>query len=148
MVKGRAFIDKTLASQKVKFGLVGAINTSIDFVILLALARLLGVPVVFANMLSTSCAMAVSYVLNKKTVFGNSDPNNRRQIFQFIAVTLTGLWVLQSGIIFLVTTNLSQIGNNELVLLCAKVLATIATLVWNYLWYSRVVFRKKNETNK
>ena len=143
MKHGRALAQKTLSSEKIRFGLVGVVNTVVDFAVLFTLARVVGIPVIAANILSTSCAMVASYVLNKNAVFGNTDRHNHRQVLLFVAVTLAGLWVLQSAVIVTVETLLSSIGNHGLVLLLAKVVATGASLVWNYLWYSRVVFKKE-----
>lgn len=143
MERGRLLARRILRSEKVRFGLVGGVNTSVDFVVLFILARLFGVPAILANVISTSCAVAVSYVLNKKAVFGDADRNNRRQLILFIVVTLTGLWVLQSFVIASVTTALAGLTHDSWVLFAAKVVATVSTLVWNYLWYSRVVFRRK-----
>jgi putative flippase GtrA len=135
-----------LGSQKIRFGLVGLVNTATDFAVLLSLVVVIGIPTTLANIISTSIALAVSYMLNKKAVFGNADGHNRRQIMLFIIVTLTGLWVIQT-LVIVTTSNWLQvlIGNDHaaIVLIIAKIIATVISLIWNYLWYSRVVFRKK-----
>ncbi len=135
-----------LSSQKFRFGLVGLVNTATDFALLISLVTLIGLPSILANIISTSGALTVSYMLNKKAVFGNIDNHNRRQIVLFIVVTLTGLWLIQT----LVMTGASNwlqvlVGNDHatLILIMAKIIATVISLIWNYLWYSRVVFRKK-----
>lgn len=124
--------------------MVGFMNTLVDFSLLFGLVSLIGWPVFFANVSSTSVALFFSYLLNKRAVFGDTDTHNTRKIILFITVTLTGLWVLQ-GIILM--TFQSIIGmfahfNDEAILLGAKVIATAATAIWNYLWYSRVIFKK------
>lgn len=131
-----------LKHEKARFALVGVINTVVDFAIFLTLAKLIGLPAVIANVVSTSCALAVSYLLNKKAVFGNTDANNHRQIMQFILVTLTGLWVLQAIVITVVSGLIGALLSSTLLLVVAKAAATVVSLTWNYLWYSRVVFRK------
>lgn len=132
-----------LQSEKIRFGLVGAFNTCIDFGVLFILARLIGMPTVVANVISTTCALIVSYTLNKKAVFRNTDTRNHRQVLLFIVVTLAGLWGVQSIVITTSTTMLHGIiSNSGLLLLVTKSIATLFSLVWNYLWYSRVVFRK------
>lgn len=132
---------RVLASKKIRFGLVGLVNTGVDFSILFILARIIGLPVIVANVISTSCSMTVSYLLNKKAVFGNTDKNNKRQVALFVIVTLTGLWGLQSLIIMIVSELLRDMFNSDVILLVAKLLATVASLIWNYILYSRVVFR-------
>ena len=145
-MKPRSFLTaRALRSEKIRFGLVGVVNTSVDFIILFILARIVGIPVVAANMVSTVVAVGVSYILNKKAVFNNVDKQGIGQVAVFIVVTLAGLWGLQSLVIIGVTSVLAYIGNPELILFIAKILATVASLIWNYIWYSRVIFRKKHE---
>lgn len=132
-----------LQSEKIRFGLVGAFNTGVDFGVLFILARLMGVPTLVANVVSTTCALIVSYTLNKKAVFRNTDTRNHRQVLLFVVVTLAGLWGVQSVVIMVSTAMLhGLIANSGLLLLVTKGIATLFSLVWNYLWYSRVVFRK------
>ena len=147
MVLGGKTVQSLLRSEKVRFGLVGGVNTVTDFTILFVLVKVFGVAVFAANIVSTSAAILVSYLLNKKAVFGSNEKTSKRQILLFITVTLTGLWVIQS----IVITAVSQLGHTLFaldshdieVLFVAKVCATVVTLVWNYVWYSRVVFKKE-----
>lgn len=140
----QSLISKLVYNEKIRFGLVGALNTLVDFCIFLTLAELAHVETFVANIISTTCAVAISYLLNKKTVFKDTDPSNKRQVALFIIVTLSGLWILQNVIIFIVSSGLSYTlgSSNVITLLVAKLIATVASLVWNYLWYSRVIFNK------
>lgn len=129
-----------------RFIAVGGINTVVDFGVLLSLSLLLNFPVFIANIISTSCALAVSYLLNKKAVFDSDDKHSVRQIAIFLIVTLAGLWVLQALVIIGASELLKNlfIGiDTTVTVIVAKVIATIFSLTWNYLWYSRVVFRKR-----
>jgi putative flippase GtrA len=148
----KRFIKRLTKFEKVRFALVGLLNTAVDFIILLVLASLLGVPSSIANIVSTTIALLVSYLLNKKAVFGNTDPNNRRQLLLFITITLFGLWVLQTIVIAvsssLLSTWLGLSGASALVLIIAKLVATCVSLTWNYIWYSRVIFSKNKPTNQ
>jgi len=129
-------------SQLLRFGAVGGINTVIDFS-LLFLLRSLGLPAVGANIISSTTAFIFSFVANKKYTFKSSGTNLKRELFLFTAVTLFGLWVLQSGVIWLVTPILEASGlHSSVALFFAKLLATIVSLSWNYILYSRVVFVK------
>ena len=137
-----------LKYEKVRFMLVGAVNTAVDFAVLLILSIVLGIPATLSNIVSTSCALAVSYVLNKKAVFGDADPNNRRQIILFVGVTLVGLWVIQGAIIIWLNSWFEALAPQlslPFALMISKAIATIASLIWNYMWYSRVVFRKERK---
>lgn len=146
MKRERLVTARALKSEKLRFALVGVVNTSVDFVILFVLARVMGVPVVVANMVSTIIAVGVSYVLNKKAVFKNVDKQGVALVIAFVAVTLAGLWGLQSLVIVAITALFAHTGDQAWVLLLAKVIATVASLIWNYLWYSRVIFRKSDES--
>lgn len=132
--------------EKVRFITVGVINTLVDFSILLSLSLLLNFPVFLANVVSTSCALAVSYLLNKKAVFDSDAKHTVRQVVLFVIVTLTGLWVLQTltilGVSALITSYVSGI-DTALAVVIGKVIATVVSLTWNYVWYSRVVFKKE-----
>lgn len=145
MKPGSLLVSKALRSEKVRFGLVGVVNTSVDFILLFVLARVIGLPVIPANMVSTLMAVGVSYLLNKKAVFRNAESQGIATIVAYVVVTLLGLWGLQTVVILIVTPLLDDMVATELSLFIAKVLATLASLIWNYLWYSRVIFRKKHD---
>lgn len=137
-----------LKHEKIRFGLVGVINTAVDFGILAMLAVLTSAPVLLANVISTSCALMVSYVLNKKAVFGDQSSDNTRQVLQFLVITLSGLWLVQTAVISLVMWIISTLSSSfdpVTALLIGKIFATGASLVWNYLWYSKVVFTKESK---
>jgi putative flippase GtrA len=143
--KTHTLYQGVLKYEKVRFVLVGVANTAVDFVVFLTLAKLLGTSAIVANLISTTCALLVSYALNKKAVFGGGEDKGKLQFAQFIIVTLTGLWVLQSIVIYAVSSLLVSLFPSlpdTWVLLGAKVCATAVSLIWNYLWYSRLVFKK------
>ena len=128
-------------ATKVRFGLVGAANTLLDFCILFLLASFFGVPNVTANVISSSIAFISSFVANKKYTFKTNGQNVIREMILFTVVTLFGLWVIQSAIIATITPSMHHIIENDTIaLLVAKLIATGVSLVWNYVLYSRVVF--------
>ena len=128
-------------NQKTRFLGVGAINTLIDFGILFIL-KSVGIPVVPANITSTTIAFCVSFFANKKYTFRTKNTNIKRELLLFIIVTLFGLWVLQTVVIHLVSTLLVESGlSSDAILLIAKICATAVSLTWNYILYSRVVFK-------
>lgn len=117
-------------------------NTLIDFGLLFTL-KALGLPAINANIISTTAAFCFSFVANKKYTFKSTGANLKREIGLFIVVTLFALWVIQTIVIKLVENMLSGSGlDDALILLIAKILATVFTLAWNYTLYSRVVFKK------
>lgn len=131
------------SAEKLRFGIVGAANTAIDFGILFGL-RALGLPVVTANIISTGTAFCFSFLANKKYTFRTTDTDIKREIIYFVAVTLFGLWVLQTIIIQLMLVIVATLAlDASMKLLAAKLVATTVSLVWNYVLYSRVVFRTR-----
>lgn len=129
-------------AQKLRFMAVGAFNTTIDFALLFGL-KSLGLPEIPSNILSSTTAFIVSFFMNKKITFKTTDTDVKREIILFVTVTLFGLWVIQSVIIWAVMSlEHDLIANESLKLFIAKLIATATTLVWNYFLYSRVVFKQ------
>ncbi|MNQ19045.1 GtrA-like protein [compost metagenome] len=129
-------------AEKFRFALVGGFNTALDFGILFGLTAL-GVDKIPANYVSTSVSFVFSFFANKTFTFKAKSGNAKREFLSFIIVTLTGLWVLQPLVItaasqLLETTTL----DDTITLLIAKLIATVVSLIWNYILYSRVVFKK------
>lgn len=130
-----------------RFLIVGGTNTLLDFILLFLFVGL-GVDKIAANYISTGAAMVFSFFANKSFTFKDKTKKAKRQFALFFAVTIAGMWGLQPLIIWLVTSSLeSYITNSDLNLFIAKVIATVATLVWNYLLYSRLVFKKESITS-
>ena len=126
-----------------RFAIVGTINTAIDFGLLFLLA-FLGLPKIAANTISTGSAFVFSFFANKKYTFKSTNKNIKYEIISFIIITLFGLWVLQNGIIWLITPLIKNIVSQEqLALFAAKLLATAISLVWNYCLYDKVVCKKE-----
>ena len=127
--------------QKARFGLVGSMSTAIDFG-LLFFFRSFGFPSVGANVISTTTAFLFSFTANKKYTFKTQGTNVKRELMLFTIVTLFGLWVIQSIVIWLLEPRIEALGvTSNMSLLAAKLIATGVTLVWNYYLYSRVVFK-------
>ena len=130
-------------AEKIRFGIVGLANTAIDFGILFILAQGFLVPDLIANIISTSVALTFSFFINRSFTFKSSSKLKAKQIILYIAITLFGLWVLQNIVILGIT---SIVGPLHLpawfVLFVAKGFATVVSLIWNYVLYSRLVFRK------
>lgn len=135
--------------EKIRFVFVGAINTAVDFVVLFLLVGIGLVPFV-ANIFSTTAALLTSFVLNKKAVFRDTEKGNYKQFILFVVVTLAAIWGLQGLVIFAVSecARLWFDMEGPQVLLVGKIIATFVSLTWNYLWYSRVVFRQEKSSKK
>lgn len=135
-------------ADKLRFAIVGSINTVIDFSILFTLTTLFNVPKELANFISTSVSFLFSFFANKKYTFKSTSKNLKKQFLLFTVVTLFGLWVIQTIIITAITPVFTNLGvNKPAALLISKLIATAASLIWNYTLYSRVVFKKPKNSS-
>lgn len=136
-------LRKTINSQKFRFAVVGGTNTALDFGLLIIL-RYLGLPVIAANIASTTTSFVFSFIANRKYTFRSDSGNIKREVALFSVVTLFGLWVIQTVVIKIMLAILEPTTIAETTqLLVAKIIATVFSLIWNYVLYSRIVFRKK-----
>lgn len=124
--------------SKIRFAIVGGTNTAIDFGILFLLHGL-GFNKYIANIISTSVAFVFSFFANRSFTF-KTKGNAKKQFIPFLVVTLIGLWILQPAVIWTVSLLLHSF-DETLTLFIAKLVATVVSLIWNYLLYSRVVFK-------
>ena len=140
-------MEKTLKkhAEKARFVLVGGANTALDFLVLFLLT-FMGVDKFIANYFSTGFALIFSFFANKSFTFKNTSKNAKKQFILFLVITLVGLWVIQPLVIWGVSVLLAPyITNENANLFVAKIVATVASLTWNYLLYSRIVFKKTEE---
>ena len=132
-------------AEKLRFAIVGGANTALDFALLFLFVAL-GLNSIAANYISTSVAFLFSFFVNKSFTFKSKGGNVKKQFALFIGITIIALWVIQPLLILAVTAMLSPFGWNEsLVLFIAKLVATVGSLIWNYIFYSRLVFKKAEE---
>ncbi len=140
-----------------KFGIVGLLNTLIDFVIYNFCLKFLGFGVIPANTISTTIAMVFSFTANRQVVFKPGSGTVKRQAAMFFVVTAFGLYVLQNGVIHILTSSWSvplEAGTRVIRGLgihwfndafyinnLAKVCGTFVSLTWNYIMYKKVVFK-------
>ncbi len=129
-------------AEKLRFGVVGGANTAIDFGILFTLV-FLGFDRIASNFVSTTIAFVFSFFVNRSFTFKSKAGNTKKQFGLFLVITLFGLWVIQPIIITGVAWMISNLGiPNSIVLFIGKLLATLVTLVWNYVLYAKYVFKK------
>jgi len=139
-------ISKKLAViwQVAKFGLVGVLNTSIDFGILNFLIFLTnytaGTGIGIINIPSFAAAILNSYFWNRKWVFEKSTQGN---FLVFVAITVIGLLINTSVVVGITTFIPPLFGlNPTLWANVAKVFATGFSMVWNFTGYKLIVFKK------
>lgn len=140
------------------FCVVGLLNTLIDFAIYNVLARPpFRLSRIKSNLVSTTMAMGFSFTVNLVFVFSPLHTMLQSRVPKFFVVTLISLYGLQTAVIYL----LSQVYTvpARLALKCArrfhftqsvpddlivrnavKLFATIASLIWNFVWYKYYVY--------
>jgi putative flippase GtrA len=142
-------IKKLLQYQFIRFCIVGAINTSVD-VSLFTFLHIHHMALILANICSTTLGLLISLFLNYKFTFRSL--LSKTKIVIYFAVTVFGLWVMQPIFISLVIAIISHtkivsgllhsIGHVNIISnVIAKLFSISITLVWNYAWYSKVVFK-------
>ncbi|WP_315906738.1 GtrA family protein [Priestia koreensis] len=75
-----------------KFGLVGIVNTGIDF-LLFTLLTLGGFPYLLAQIISYSGGLANSYMLNRSWTFQQKGAASKKEVIAFMSVNLITLAV-------------------------------------------------------
>jgi len=146
----------------IRFAIVGVFNTGFDFGVLNALVFVFGVPDIMANIFSASVAASVSFFLNRRFVFKSVSQKTTRQFIVFMTITLVGLYGLQNLIIYTLTNHFTAPSDWCFSLLdwlspgtfsldfvnlnFAKIIATFASLTWNYVLYARYVFKPSSSS--
>lgn len=137
-----------IVTQFLRFVLVGAMNTGIDFLVLNIEMLITGITsgplMLVQNALSFGIATINSYYFNKKWTFEDkSDESQAKKFSSFLSVSIIGI-ILNSTIVYAVTTFVSPVlGINEVLWAnIAKVFATGISLIWNFIGYKFLVFKK------
>ena len=148
-------ISKLWDHRVVRFTCIGMINTCIDVSILNTLVFVFGIKVLFANLVSATISICVSYFLNHIIVFQQQHKRTLVSFFKFFSITGLGILLVQSGVIYIVVhifslhmlrqTLGSSVAQSTLKVLqvnTAKCLAVLIAMVWNFTFYRLVVFRR------
>jgi len=135
--------------QIARFAEVGVMNTFIDFGILNLLIWITGVTSGMAiaplNAFSFLCATSNSYYWNKSWTFSSSEPKKAsgKEFVQFLIISAIGIaintGIVVLGTIFILPWFSLSAGAWANVM---KLLATFVSMVWNFLGYKFIVFKK------
>lgn len=142
---------RKLIRQLSKFIVIGFMNTAIDFAVLNLLmwwtAIYSGRWIILLNIISFSVAVINSYIWNKFWTFRAKEADEAgevaKEFSQFAAVTLVGL-AINTSVVFTITTFISPLFglSPEIWANLAKVAATGFSLIWNFIGYKFIVFKK------
>lgn len=128
---------KKLLVQAVKFGLVGVVNTLVDYGVytLLLFLPFFKENYVLAQVLGYSAGLCNSLVLNKRWTFAQREPMTKGQLAGFLLVNLAALAVA-TGILVLTQESL------QLNRYIGKIIATAGSMAVNFLGNKLLVFRR------
>ncbi len=142
-------MNTAFIAQFSRFIVVGLINTAIDFGVLNLLIFItgieMGIGVAVLNSIAFTAAVVNSYFMNKYWTFGvKGETVKTTEASKFLIVSLIGLGI-NSGIVYgvanFVTPPFSKIGPVSWINL-AKVVATGMSLIWNFIGYKFLVFKR------
>lgn len=139
---------KVVIGQFIRFAIIGGINTGVDFAVLNLLSWITGVNkgngVIWLNLVSFSVAVINSYFLNKFWAFKDQSSSEQGKKFvSFITISIIGA-VINTSIVRFISTNVDPMFglSAQLWLNVAKLFATGVSLIWNFIGYKLVVFKK------
>ena len=120
--------------EKVKYMMVGGVNTAADFLIFALLANVFGVIWEVSHLVATGIVIALSFVLNYSFVW-ESKKSRKETAPKFVIVSLFSAWVVQTAMLWIV---ISLAGDNDTTRLVGKVAGILAGTVSNYLGYKHI----------
>ncbi|MFA5052530.1 MAG: GtrA family protein [Parcubacteria group bacterium] len=138
---------KKLFLQFGKFAVIGVLNTAIYFGVLNFLIFITGITKGISIIPLTSTAFIIattnSYLWNKFWTFKDKESVRVFQVGQFLIVSIIG-WAINSGIVYLISTFIKPMFglSQALWVNVGAVLATGISLIWNFLGYKFIVFKK------
>lgn len=118
---------KRLAAQFLRFGVVGAIATGIDFGVMILLTEAFGVDPVISSGVSFCTSTVFNYLASMRFVFRHrEDLSKRREFIIFVVLSLIGLGLNQ----LVMWGGTAVLGEDWYVLV--KVVATGIVMLWNF----------------
>ena len=132
-----AVINNSIFGHINKFGIVGCLNTAIDFGLFSILNSMFGVNYVISQILSYSAGTLNSYLCNKFWTFKDTrtEKKTTSEIIQFIVVNAASLTVSIISLSILLK-------NNSMNSFLAKIISMVSAQVVNFVGYRFWVFGK------
>lgn len=129
-------LPAAMAPSLIRFAVVGAANTTTDFLVFAALFELARLDLLAANSLAYAAGTVQSYALNKTWTFRDRTRGRAAgwQFARFAAVNLAAL-----GLSNAIVWTAAQV----MPVLLAKAVAIVTVFFWNYGLSRRLVFRTR-----
>lgn len=120
-------------SRLLRFGIVGFSATLLDFTVLTGLKYFFGWPTLLANLVSYSCGMLDSYMLNRHWVYPEAKSQRSHvQLLRFIFINLVGLVLNMVLLLGLEVVFNALLHNASYSYIPAKIGATGLVFIWNF----------------
>lgn len=122
----------------IRFGIVGVVNTLVDFSVFAMFHSLFGVDKLICQVVGYSAGIINSFILNKLWTFENNNSkfNTLNQMIRFAGINIVSLAVSLMGLKVIS----DQYGLNTYV---SKIIVTILAQAINYFGYKLLVFKSK-----
>lgn len=142
---------RPLITKFIKFGVVGASGMVVDFGVLYLMREIMGLPDLWANTISFTCAATSNYFLNRIWTFRSQEKQVAVEYLKFLLVSIIGLGI-NNGVLLLshlLWPAAYESGTFCLVGVCVddfylfKLLAIAVTTLWNFFGNMLFTFRKK-----
>lgn len=119
----------------IRFGLVGVVNTGVDFIVFVLLYRVVGLDPLLANTIAFFIAVSNSYLMNHRWTFRRPNAS--------ISFTAYARFVVLNAGGLLIGTLVILLLEGVIPLEFAKIIAAGLTYIWNYTASKLFVFNTK-----
>lgn len=117
---------RNLIAQIMKFGVVGILATLLDYVVMIVLTEVFGVPPVASSTISFSISVVFNYLASMRYVFSHREGMSRRcEFIIFLVLSIIGLGI--NAALMWVGTELAGIDYR-----IVKLFATAVVMMWNF----------------
>jgi putative flippase GtrA len=127
--------ERATIFKAVSFGLIGFVNTAVDFGVFSLGYYAFGLPIIAANLMSWAVAVTCSYFLNSTITF-SIDARRKLSLKTYFAFVLAQI----AG--FAANTTTIVVASHFMPVLLGKVLATLASFLVNFSLSHFLVFRQ------
>lgn len=132
-------LENKSLKQFIKFAIVGASGTAIDWILYFALTRWVHLFYLVAKTISFILAAANNYIWNRTWTFRSTEKNILKQFLKFFAVSAVGLGFNLLIMRFVV----EYLGWSDLI---GLILATVVVMVWNFSVNKFWTFKERGPT--
>ena len=134
-----AWQERAVVLKAVSFGLIGVVNSAVDFAVFSLAYYLIGLPIVFANIVAWAVAVTGSYIMNSLTTFAH-ESGRRLRLKDYAGFVVSQM----AGLVANTTTVL--VASYFMPVLVGKLLAIGASFLVNFSLSHFVVFRKRERS--